>query len=166
MGSSEDSRLDSALQRGLKRIEGLPESARFADESITRYLRQKIGELLLSEYRRRSYRNEDEAVLAERTSQMLDDVVLDAQKLYGLFELHMNNKHDAFWEGLKFERKAADAASPAREPEKEVFTISYSTSPPRSSAAGRRFHCTEGCELEGEQAYLAHRDLGHHPVPS
>jgi hypothetical protein len=166
MGSSGDSRLDSALQRGLKRIEGLPDSARFADESITRYLRQKIGELLLSEYRRRSYRNEDEAVLTERTNQMLDDVVLDAQKLYSLFELHMNNQHDAFWKGLKPEDKIGGTTAPPKDPEKEVFTISYSTSPPRSSMAGRRFRCTEGCELEGEQAYLAHRDLGHHPVPS
>jgi len=166
MGSSEEPRLDSALRRGLKRIEGLPESARFADESITRYLKQKIGEILLREYRRRSYRNEDEAVLAERTNQMLDDVVLDAQKLYGLFELHMNNQHEAFWEGLKVERKSGDTAGPAKEPRKAVFTVSYSTSAPRPATGGRKFYCTEGCELEGEQAYLAHRDLGHHPVPA
>jgi len=164
MESSEESRLDSALQKGLKRIEGLPESARFADESITRYLKQKLHEILLSEYRRRSYRNEDETVIAERANQILDDVVLDAQKLYNLFELHMNKQPDGFWEELDLEGKGK--AGPAKDPEKAVFTISYSTGAQRPSMEGRRFHCTEGCVLEGDRQYLEHRDKGHHPVPS
>jgi len=164
MENSGETRLDSALRRGLKRIEGLPESARFADESITVYLKQKLHEILLSEYRRRSYRNEDEAVIAERASRALDEVVLDAQKLYNLFELHMNKQPDRFWEGLNPDGKGATGT--VKEATQPIFTVSYSTSAPRSSLEGRRFHCTEGCVFEGESAYLAHRDRGHHPVPS
>jgi hypothetical protein len=166
MESSEASRLDSALRRGLKRIEGLPMSARVADESITKYLRQKFGEILLSEYRRRSYRNEDDATIAERTNQILDGVVLDAQKLYSLFELHMNKQLDGFWEELDLGGKTKGASGTARDVEKAVFTVRYSTSAPRDPMGGRRFHCTEGCVFEGERAYLEHRDRGHHPIPA
>ena len=166
MASSEESRLDSALRRGLKGIEGLPDSARFADENITKYLKQKFDELALSEYKRRAYRNEDEAAILKRTNRILDDVVLDAQRLYGLFELQMNRQLDTFWDGLDLSVKAGAEAGPATVPEKKIFTTSYSTDSPRSPLAGRRYHCTEGCVFEGEVAYLAHRDRGHHPIPS
>jgi len=165
MASSEDSRLDSALRRGLKGVEGLPESARFADESIMRYLNQKVRALLLREYRRRSDRYEDESAIAERTTQALDDVVLDAKKLYNLFELHMSNRLDEFWEGLNLESKRGGAVGPATEARKGAFSASYSTNAQRAHIAERRFHCVEGCLFEGESAYLAHRDRGHHPVP-
>jgi hypothetical protein len=166
MASSEESRLDSALRRGLKGIEGLPESARFADENITRYLNQKFRALLIREYRKRFNRNEDEAAIAERTTQALDDVILDAQKLYSLFELHMNNQIDEFWEGLNLESKAAGAAEPPTELQKAAFTGSYPNRDLPTSIGVRRFHCTEGCEFEGELAYFAHRDRGHHPIPA
>ena len=166
MASSEESRLDSALRRGLKGIEGLPESARFADESITKYLNQKLRALLLREYRKRSNRNEDEAAIADRTTQALDDVVLDARKLYNLFELHMNNRPDEFWKGLNLESKAAGAADPSPKLEKAAFTGSFPTKDMQSSIGVRRFHCVEGCVFEGELAYLAHRDRGHHPIPA
>ena len=165
MASSEESRLDFVLRRGLKGIEGLPESARFADESITRYLNQKFRALLLREYRRRSNRNEGETAIAERTTQGLDDVVLDARKLYRLFELHMSNRLDEFWEGLNTEG-APGPAEPAKELEKAAFTGSYPARDPGTSIGVRRFHCTEGCVFEGELAYLAHRDRGHHPIPA
>jgi len=166
MASSEDSRLDSALRRGLKGIEGLPESARFADESITRYLNQKFRALLLREYRKRSNRSEDEATIAEQTTQALDDVVLDARKLYSLFELHMSNRPDEFWEGLKLEDEAAGAAEQAKELGKAAFSGSYPARDLQTFIGVRRFHCVEGCEFEGELAYLAHRDRGHHPIPA
>jgi hypothetical protein len=166
MASSEESDLDSALRRGLKGIDGLPESARYADESITRYLNQKVRALLLREYRKRSNRNEDETAIAERTTEALDEVVLDAQKVYRLFELHMNNRLDEFWEGLNLEGKAAGAAEPATELEKAAFTGSYPNRDLPTSIGVRRFHCTEGCDFEGELAYLAHRDRGHHPIPA
>jgi hypothetical protein len=166
MASSEESRLDSALRSGLKGIEGLPDSARFADESITRYLNQKFRALLLREYRKRSIRNDDEAAITERTTQALDDVVLDARKLYSLFELHMNNRLDEFWKGLNLESKAASAAEPAMGFEKAAFTGSFPDRALPTSIGVRRFHCTEGCEFEGESAYLAHRDRGHHPIPT
>jgi hypothetical protein len=165
MASSEESRLDSALRRGLKGIEGLPESAHFADENITRYLKQKLGELLLSEYRKMSYRNEDEAAIAERANQVLDDVVLDAQKLYSLFELHMDKEHDRFWENLGVQGKGGGGEPPAGDAGNVTFSNSYSTGAPLPPAWRRRFYCTEGCLFEGEQAYLEHRDRGHHPVP-
>ena len=165
MESSEESRLNAALRRGLRGIEGLSESARFADQNITRYLRQKLGELLLSEYKRRSYRNEDETAIVERSTQALDDVVLDAQKLYRLFELHVNNREDEFWEKLNRDRKTGSAAGPVMESGKAVFSDSYSTNAPRPVVARRRFYCTEGCVFEGESAYREHRDRGHHPVP-
>jgi len=166
MESSEESRLDFVLRRGLKGIEGLPESARFADESITRYLNQKFRALLLREYRKRSNRNEDETAIAERATQGLDDVVLDARKLYSLFELHMSNRLDEFWEGLNPEGKAASPAEPAKELEKAAFTGSYPARDSSTSIGVRRFRCTEGCVFEGELAYLAHRDRGHHPIPA
>ena len=166
MASSDEPRLDSALQRGLKGIEGLPESARLADESITKYLNQKFRALVLREYRKRSDRNEDEAVIAERTTQALDEVVLDARKLYNLFELHMNNRLDEFWGGLGLEGKLGGAVKPAKEPDKGAFAASYSTGAPRNHIAERKFHCVEGCVFEGELAYLAHRDRGHHPIPT
>jgi len=165
MASSEESRLDSALQRGLKGIEGLPESARFADENIRRYLNQKFRVLLLREYGKGSNRNENEAVIAERTTQSLDDVVLDARKLYSLFELHMNNRLDEFWAGLNPRGKAAGQAEPAKGLEKAAFTGSYPAKDLGTFIGVRRFHCTEGCVFEGELAYLAHRDRGHHPIP-
>jgi hypothetical protein len=152
MESSEESRLDSALRRGLRRIEGLPESARFADENITKYLKQKIGELMIREYKRRTYRDEDETAIAGQTSRSLDDGVLDAQKLYRLFELHMNKQLDEFWAGINVGAKTS-------------FTGSYSGGAPRSYIGHRKFYCTEGCVFEGESAYLSHRDRGHHPVP-
>ena len=165
MVNSPESRLDGALRRGLKGIEGLPESARFADENITKYLRQKLGELLLSEYRKRTYRNEDEATMVERTTMLLDDVVLDAQKLYSLFELHMNRRADEFWDGLNRGAKAGSAGGPSG-PGKPALSDSYSTKPPQQWVGHRRFYCTEGCVFEGELAYLEHRDRGHHPIPS
>jgi len=166
MASSEETRLDSALRRGLKGIEGLPESARFADESITKYLNQKLHVLLLREYTRRFNRDEDEAAIAKRTTQALDEVVLDARKLYNLFELHMNNRFDEFWKALNPEGKAVGSAKPTTGLGKAAFTSSYSTRAVPTSIGVRRFHCTEGCEFEGELAYLAHRDRGHHPIPT
>jgi len=165
MTNSGESRLDTALRRGLKGIEGLPESARFADQNIARYLKQKLGELLLSEYKRRSYRNEDETAMVERATQMLDDEVLDAQRLYSLFELRMNNRRDEFWEGLNHVAKAESAAAPERNFGK-AFSGSFSTISPRTAIPHRRFYCTEGCVFEGESAYLEHRDRGHHPIPA
>ena len=164
MESSDEPRLDSAIRRGLKGIEGLPESARFADESITRYLKEKFEELLRSEYRRRSYRNEDEDAIAERTTQIMDGVVLDAEKLYRLFELHMNSRHDEFWEGLKPPAGTGAASSPANDMGKARFSRIYPAGAPLI-AGHRRFYCLEGCSIEGEQSYLEHRDRGHHPVP-
>ena len=166
MASSEETRLDTVLRKGLKGIEGLPESARFADESITKYLNQKFRALLLREYRRRFTRSEDDATIAERSNQALDEVVLDARKLYNLFELHMNDRLDEFWKALKPEGKAASPAEPPTELGKAVFTGSYSTGAPQTSIGVRRFHCIEGCVFEGESAYLAHRDRGHHPIPA
>jgi hypothetical protein len=165
MTGSEESRLDSALRRGLKGIEGLPESARFADESITKYLKQKFNEVLLSEYRRRSYRNEDEAALVERTNRIMDDVVLDAQRMYRLFELRMNDKLDEFWEGLGLGAKGEGASEPSVGPGRVPFADSYSIGASATPAWRRRYYCIEGCLFEGEQAYLEHRDRGHHPVP-
>jgi len=165
MESSEETRLDTALRRGLKGIEGLPESARSADENITRYLRQKLGELLLSEYKKRSHRYEDETALVERVTQTLDEVVLDAQRLYTLFELHMNNRKDEFWEGLK--RGAKRGGTGGRPADGGIAAVSSSySSGPRAWVGHRRFYCTEGCVFEGELAYLEHRDRGHHPVPA
>ena len=165
MAGSEESRLESALRRGLKGIEGLPDSARFADENITKYLRLKFSEVLLSEYRRQSFWNEDEAALARRTSQILDDVVLDAQKLYTLFELRMNNRLNEFWQGLNLGARTGGGGESATDAGKAPFADSYSTEAPRAPVGHRRFYCTEGCVFEGELAYLAHRDRGHLPVP-
>ena len=166
MANSEESRLDSALRRGLKGIEGLQETARLADENIMKYLNQKFHALMLREYRMRYSGDEDEAAIAERTTQALDDEVLDARKLYNLFELHMNNRLDEFWKGLNLKGMSGGSVKPATEPGKGAFAASYSTSAPRTHIAERRFRCVEGCVFEGELAYLAHRDRGHHPVPT
>jgi hypothetical protein len=165
MTNSEESRLDSVLRKGLRGIEGLPESARSADESITRYLRQRFEELLVSEYRRRSNGYEDEVAVKARTTQILDEVVLDAQRLYELFELQLKDQLDGFWEELSLEGKVGGAVGPGSS-RGGAFIGSYSTGTGRTSMGGRRFYCTEGCEFEGELAYLAHRDRGHHPVPA
>jgi len=160
MASSEESRLDSALRRGLKGMEGVAESARLADENITSYLKKKFGEVLLREYRRRSNRIEDESAIEARTSRVLDDVVLDAQKLYRLFELHMNHRLDEAWEGLNLGDKAEEPLAISS------FADSYATGAERPSIGLRKFYCVEGCVFEGESAYLDHRDRGHHPVPA
>lgn len=170
MESLEPSRLDSVLRKGLEAIGGLPESARYADENITRYLKQKFGELLVREYRRRSERREDEAVVAERTAQILDEAVQSAQKSYELFELQLKDQLGGFWEGLGLDGGARGrmrgSTEPTPEPPKAAFAGAYSTKPLPAQIGGRRFYCIEGCELEGELAYLAHRDRGHHPVPA
>jgi hypothetical protein len=175
MTSLEESRLNSVLRRGLKGIEGLPESARSADESITKYLKQKLGELMVSDYKKRSSRNEDGEPVAELATQVLDEVVLDAQKLYELFELHLKNQLDGFWEGLDPEGKVReavgaesgrDAVEPATGLGSLAINGSYSNGTGRTSIGGGKFICIEGCVIEGDLAYLAHRDRGHHPVPA
>ena len=93
----------------------------------------------------------------------MDGVVLDAEKLYRLFELHMNSRHDEFWEGLRPDGKVA---APAKDPGRSPFVGTYSTAAPRAPTGPRRFYCLEGCLVDGEQAYLEHRDRGHHPVPA
>ena len=136
MTSLEESRLDSVLRKGLKGIEGLPESARSADANVTKYLKQKLGELMVSDYKKRSNRIEDGAAAAELATQVLDEVVLDAQKLYELFELHLKNQLDGFWEGLDLGKAGkavsgggeSDAAEPATELRSAAIIGSYSTS--------------------------------------
>jgi hypothetical protein len=158
MESSEEHRLDSALRKGLKGIEGLPESARLADASISRYLREKFGEVLLNEYSRIS-KHEEGSSITERTSQAMDQVVLDAQKLYSLFELHLRNKGEEFWQGV-----GSDVLGSAKGSGKPSFSgYSFNT---QGTPSSRKFYCVEGCEFEGEEAYLFHRDRGHHPVPA
>ena len=159
MESSEEHRLDSALRRGLKGIEDLPESARLSDASITRHLREKFGEVLVKEYSRMSS-SEDGPSVTARASQAMDQVVLDAQKLYYLFELHLRNKDEEFWAGLGpgvMPTKVEETGKPAFK--------GYSLDTRENRTSTRRFYCTEGCVFEGEEAYLFHRDRGHHPVP-
>jgi hypothetical protein len=171
MTSLEESRLDSLLKESLKGIEGLPESARSADETITEYLRQKLGELMVGDYRKKSDRDVDGAAATELATQILDRV-LGAQRLYDLFELHLKKRLDGFWEGLDpaGARVTAgsgggiDAARQASD-SRSAPSLASSASTRRTSAGSRRFYCTEGCEIEGDLEYLAHRDRGHHPVP-
>ena len=161
MRNSEWPSLDSALGG----LEGLPNEARIADETITKYLRQKFGEILVKEQRKRLGPQEDEATIALWANRVTSRVVLDSSALYNLFDLQMKNELREFWDGLDFEPgpSAKGAMAPPAPP-------TVSTSPPKEDAhwnmkKERRFHCTEGCEFAGEELYLAHRDRGHHPVP-
>jgi hypothetical protein len=157
MRSSEWPSLDSALGG----LEGLHEDARVADETITNYLRQKFGELLVNEQRKRTGAMEDEAAMVLWANKATNRVVLDPSALYNVFDLQLKNELGEFWEMLDFE------PSPAA---KGVRVPSTTTAPPKEDAhwnmkGVRVFHCTEGCEFMGEELYLAHRDRGHHPVP-
>jgi hypothetical protein len=159
MRNSEWPSLDSALGG----LEGLSDGARVADETITKYLRQKFGEILVKEQRKRLGPMEDEATIALWASKVTDRVVLDPSALYNLFDLQMKNELKEFWDGLDFEPGSSAkgaTAPPAPAP----------ATPPNENAhwnmkKEKRFHCTEGCEFVGEELYLAHRDRGHHPVP-
>jgi hypothetical protein len=159
MKNSEWPSIDSALGE----LVGLPEDARVADDTITKYLRQKFAEILVNEQRRRLGPMEDEASIALWASKVTNRVVLDPSALYNLFDLQMKNELREFWKGLDFEPSPSARgamAPPAPEP----------APPPQEDAhwnmkKERRFHCTEGCEFVGEELYLAHRDRGHHPVP-
>jgi hypothetical protein len=157
MRSSEWPSLDSVLGG----LDGLPEGARVADETITKYLREKFGELLVNEQRKRSGPLEDEADVVLWASKVTNRVVLDPSALYNLFDLQLKNELGDFWEGIDFEPSMSRGAKASQAPPEQ---------PPKHSAPWnmkkeRRFHCTEGCEFVGEELYLAHRDRGHHPVP-
>jgi len=158
MRKSEWPSLDSALGG----LEGFPEEARVADETITRYLREKFQKLLVNEQRKRSGQVVDDAAVVLWASKVTNRVVLDPSGLYNLFDLQLKNELREFWDGLDFEpsaskgAKAPSAPAPGPPPKEDA---------PWNMKKERRFHCTEGCEFVGEELYLAHRDRGHHPVP-
>ena len=154
MKSSEWPSLDSALAG----LEGLADEARAADAKVTDYLRQKFAELLADEHRRRAGAGEDDGTIALWASQMASRVDLDPQALYSLFELQLKKELGEFWQKLDVTEPGPSAMKRTAPP------------PPKEEVrwnlrAGRRFHCSEGCEFVGEELYLAHRDRGHHPVP-
>jgi len=156
MTSSEWPKLDSALGG----LEGLSDDVRLADETTAKYLREKFGELLVNEHRKKSGSVEDEAALLLWASQIANRVVPDASALYNLLDLQLKHELGDFWERLELEE-------PSWSPKGERKP---SAPPPTEDKQwnlreGRRFHCTEGCEFSGEELYLAHRDRGHHPVP-
>ena len=164
MKGSRGSSLDQALEGGLKSIESLTEDARSADETITKYLRTKTGELLAS---RRAASAEDGDASIRWASEVLDQVVLDAATMYGLFEKHLKNDLGEFWEGLDLEGKPKEGAErkPLDESTKGMVPYAYSTGTQQRPLRERQFRCAEGCAIEGDVAYLAHRDRGHHPIP-
>ena len=164
MKGSRGSSLDQALEGGLKVIESLTEDARSADETITKYLRTKTGELLAS---RRGASAEDGDASIRWASEVLDQVVLDAATMYGLFERHLKNDLGEFWEGLDLEGslKEKEGRTPPDESSKGMVPYAYSTGTQQNPLRERQFRCAEGCVIYVDVSYLSHRDWGHHAIP-
>lgn len=169
MASSEESSLTSLLQEELRGIEGLSEDARSADVRITTYLRQKFADLFSSEYKRRHATAEGERAVTYRAARVLDELVLDARTLYTLFERQLVDGLDEFWEGLDLdEAPGVQDIEDRSDPRETTDWFGPGGTPVSGSSLGvrePRFRCLEGCEFEGDGAYLAHRDRGHHPIP-